>query len=223
MFKYSDYETETVNGMRWYITPDGALPSITTVLGITEPEEKKASLENWRNSLGRDKAAAHTKAAAEHGTMVHTLAERYLKKQEVFAPVNGKQIAQEDKNAFNSLKLKLNLINEVWAQEQAVYSPILEVAGRMDCVGEYRGVPSIVDFKTAGRVKNKADIADYELQLCFYAQAHNELYGTNIKQGVIIMAAAKGFPLEFIIDLPAKMDELCGRVAGFWSRVLADI
>jgi genome maintenance exonuclease 1 len=85
----------------------------------------------------------------------------------------------------------------VWGQECALYSPSLEVAGRCDLVGKYKGIPVIVDFKTAGRVKGHKDIGDYKLQLAFYACAHNEMFGTNIRDGVILMVAQTGFPMEF--------------------------
>lgn len=211
-------------GMRFYHTPHGAFPSITTVLGGSEPAEKTASLEGWRNSLGHAKAAAVTKASADHGTMVHLLVERSLKGEEVFAPVNGRPIPDQDKAAFNALKLKLRNITEVWGQEQSVYSPSLEIAGRFDCIGIYKGVPSIIDFKTAmNKIKGKADIADYELQLRFYATAHNELFGTDIQQGVILMVAQTGFPLEFVIDLRDKTAPLLERAAIFWEKTLSKL
>lgn len=223
-YPYVDYPAEMALGKRWYHTPHGSFPSITTVLGGSEPAEKTASLENWRNSLGREKAAKVTQDACDHGTMVHLLVERFLLGEDPYAPVNGLQIPGPDKSAFNALKLKLKQITAVWGQEQSVYSPTLEVAGRFDCMGEYKGVPSIIDFKTSmNKVKNKSDIADYELQLCFYAHAHNELYGTEVKQGVILMVAQTGFPLEFIIDLEPKLPELKGRIAIFWEKLLATV
>lgn len=223
-YPYVNYPTEMAIGRRWYHTPDGAFPSITTVLGVSEAPEKTASLENWRVSLGREKAAEVTKKSAEHGTMVHLLIERFLLGDAVFAPVNGMDIPNPDRSAFNALKLKLKLINEVWGQEQSVYSPTLEVAGRFDCIGEYRGVSSIIDFKTSmNNLKGKNDIKEYELQLAFYARAHNELFGTNVKQGVILMVAQTGFPLEFIIDLEPKYSELCDRIKLFWAKTLAGI
>jgi ATP-dependent exoDNAse (exonuclease V) beta subunit len=220
-FQYADYKTEQVNGLRWYITPAGALPSITTVLGVSEPAEKTASLNAWRTSLGQEKAAAHSKKATDHGSMVHLLAERFLKGEDVDAPVNGVPVSGVDKMAFNALKLKLKQINEIWGQEQAVYSPSLEIAGRFDCMGEYKKVPSIIDFKTAGRLKSRKDIEDYELQLLMYATAHNELYGTNVQRGVILMSSAGGMPQEFIVDFtPELMEKLKARVAIFWQKTL---
>jgi hypothetical protein len=219
-YPYVNYETENHAGLRWYLTPLGSMPSITTVLGVSEPPEKKASLEAWRVSLGHEKAAAHSKKATEHGTVVHLLAERFLKGEDVDAPVNGAPISGPDKAAFNALKLKLRQINEIWGQEQSVYSPYLQVAGRFDCIGEYKGVPSVVDFKTAGRLKSRKDIEDYAQQLCFYAVAHNELFGTEVEQGIILMSAAGGMPQEFVFDLGPEFEKLEKRISIFWEMIL---
>jgi genome maintenance exonuclease 1 len=222
-FPYVDYKAEMVKGMRFYHTPHGAFPSITTVLGGSEPPEKTKSLESWRLSLGNEKTNAVTQKACDHGTMVHLLIERHLAGEDPFALVDGQKSPQPDISAFNALKLKLKLINEVWGQEQALYSPSLEVAGRLDCVGEYKHVPSIIDFKTSmNKIKSKDDIKDYNLQLAFYARAHNELYGTDIKQGVILMVAQTGFPLEFIVDLEQHYPALQDRISTFWTKVLAN-
>ena len=202
----------------------GAYPSITTILGTTQPEEAVKALEGWRNSLGHDKAKAVSKKATDHGTNVHLLAERYLKGEDVFATINGMAVPDPDKAAFNALKLKLDKIDEVWGQEVPLFSKKYEVAGRCDLVGKFKGVPVIVDFKTASRVKGKADIKDYELQLIFYGDAHNEMFGTDIQAGVILMVAQTGFPMEFNVpftpELRAKLQE---RVNAFYKKIVESI
>lgn len=220
MFVYPEIEAELFEGKRFYHTVSGAYPSITTVIGHTEPEEKKASLEAWRKSLGAAKAKQVSDAATSRGTNVHLLAERYLKKQEVFAPINGVPIIDSDKAAFNALKLKLDKIDEVWGQEVPLYSNFYEVAGRCDLVGKFKGVPVIVDFKTAGRIKNRKDISDYELQLIFYGDAHNEMFNTNIQEGVILMVAETGFPMEFRVPFTDELRlKLATRVDEFNTRL----
>lgn len=218
MYPYPEIIATTNLRGRVYQCPAGHYPSITTVLGGTEPPEKKASLENWRNSLGHQKADEVSRKAAAHGTNVHLLAERYLKGEKVEAPIDGKPIPQPDLNAFNALKLKLNKVDEVWGQEVALYSDMLQVAGRCDLVGKYKGIPAIVDFKTASRVKKREDIRNYELQLTFYAIAHNEMFETDIKTGIILMVAETGFPMEFEVDLLDHYEELGQRVEAFHSR-----
>ena len=224
MFDYPDLDTVSELGMRWYQTPAGSLPSITTVLGHTVSAEKSQSLQNWRESIGEAEADRVSKEATDHGTMVHLLIERFLNGHDVYAPVPGAEITDRDRTAFNSLKLKLKLIDSIWGQEQALYSPSLQVAGRFDCIGTYRGIPSVIDIKTSKRVKNHSDIADYALQVAFYALAHNELFGTDIKQGVILMAVDGGFPMEFVIDIDSPLvQRLNERVHMFWNEVIPAI
>lgn len=219
-FEYSSLETETHAGRRWYLTPAGAFPSITTVLGYTEPEEKKESLKKWQESLGAVKAAAVSKAAVDRGTNVHLLCERYLKGEKVDAPINGQPVPYPDLQSFNALKLKLNKIDEVWGQEVALYSTSLELAGRCDLIAVYKGRPVIIDFKTSSRIKNTKDIHGYKLQLAFYAQAHNEMYGTDISEGIILMVAETGFPQEFRAELAEFMPELRDRASRFWQDAI---
>ncbi len=174
--------------------------------------------------MGHAEADAYSKKATDHGTMVHLLVERFLLGQEVEAPVDGLAVPTYDLGAFRALKGKLKNITAVWGQEQALYSSFLKVAGRFDCIGEYQGVPSVIDFKTSGRLKKREDISDYELQLSFYAAAHNELFGTDIKQGVILMVAGGGFPIEFKIDLNFELLLKLGeRIDQFWSTAVPPV
>jgi len=125
--------------------------------------------------------------------------------------------------AFNALRLKLDKIEEVWGQEVALYSSTIEVAGRCDLIGKYKGRSVIVDFKTASRVKGKKDIEDYNLQLAFYAIAHNEMFGTDIQHGVILMVSDLGFPQEFNVNLLDHYEELGKRVDSFWSKAINSV
>ena len=219
-FDYPDISTVSHSGQRWYDCPNGFYPSITTILGNTEPPEKVASLQNWKDSLGHVKAAEVSKKATDHGTNVHLLAERYLKKEQVDATINGQPVPTPDMAAFNALKLKLNKIDEIWGQEVALYSETIEVAGRCDLVGMYKGIPCIVDFKTSSRVKQRKDIEAYELQLAFYGIAHNEMFGTDINTGIILMVAETGFPMEFSVVLADQYEKLAQRVEKFWLAAI---
>lgn len=204
------------NGMRFYKTPHGKqYPSITTILGITCPDEKKQSLKNWQDSLGSEKAAAITKAAADRGTNVHLMIERYLKKEDV----QLNKFSAEDVNSFTALKLKLNQISDIEGQELPLYSDLLEIAGTCDCIASYKGIPSIIDFKTSSKIKSEKDIFDYKLQCTFYGAAYNELYNADINQGVILMTAATGFPLEFTFVLTDYLQELINRVDIFYQQL----
>lgn len=218
-FSYPELETITHNDQRWYDTPSGFFPSITTVLGFTEAPEKKASLKRWQESLGA-LAAQKTKAAIDRGTNVHLLCERYLKGEKLDAPIDGAPVKSEDMQSFNALRAKLDKVTEVWGQEVALYSSKLELAGRCDLICEYRGVPTIVDYKTSSRVKQHGDITNYKLQVCFYGQAHNEMFGTDIQQGIILMVAETGFPMEFKVRLSEHLPELQRRAQVFWQDAI---
>lgn len=222
-FTYSEIATTNELGLRWYETVKGTFPSITSVLSSTKSEEAAQSLARWRESLGAEKADAASKKATDHGTNVHLLAERYLKGEQVDALIDGEPVPEADLQAFRTLRVKLNKIDEVWGQEVPLFSTSYEVAGRCDLVGKYKGVPVIVDFKTAGRIKNKADIGDYFLQLAFYARAHNEMFGTNIQHGVILMVADSGFPMEFNVELAEYYPILEQRIAAFWEKTLNSV
>jgi CRISPR/Cas system-associated exonuclease Cas4 (RecB family) len=221
-FNYPHLTAAPFKGMRFYETPEGKFyPSITTVLGGTMPAEKQLALKNWQTSLGMDVAQKKTKDAADHGTAVHLLTERYLKKEPLQQA--GENIKFEDMAAFNALKLKLKKIEEIWGQEVALYSDILGVAGRTDLIGVYKGKPSIIDFKTSGRIKSEKDIEDYRLQLCAYAIMHNEMFNTDIQDGVILMTSAGGFPQEFNVDLSQYVEKLARRVDEFYAEHVSKI
>lgn len=219
-FPYPELTTVSHDNIRWYDCPNGFYPSITSILGATEVAEKRESLQNWRDSLGHSKADELTKRASDRGTAVHLLAERYLKKLPLEAPIDGKPVSNSDMESFNALRLKLKKVTDVWGQEVALFSESLEVAGRCDLIGVYEGVPCIIDFKTSTRVKKRQDINNYELQLAFYGLAHNEMFGTKIDCGIILMVAESGFPMEFKVNLPEHYESLKERAKRFWQFTL---
>lgn len=221
-FPYPELETETHDGGRWYLTPDGAFPSITTILGFTETPEKKASLKRWQHSLGIEKAAQVSKVATDRGTNVHLLAERFLKGQQVDLPIDGKPVPFADLEAFNALRVELKKITEVWGQEVCLFSKKVELAGRCDCIGVYKGLPVIIDFKTASRVKNHIDIGNYKLQVQMYGMAHNEMFGTDIQHGVILMVSGNGFPQKFMVPFTDEQEQVLIRKSReFWDFALS--
>lgn len=218
-FNYTEVSTSNEYGLRWYKTKYGSYPSITTILSFTQSEEEQKILETWRNSIGHEEAARVSKRATDHGTVVHLLTERFFKGEDLCAPIDGEPVSQNDMNAFNVLKSKLKGITEVWGQEAPLYSSLHRVAGRCDLIGVYKGVPVIIDFKTSSRIKSKEHIKSYELQLLFYADAHNEMFGTDIKRGVILMVAQSGFPLEFIVDFTPELRSLLStKIEHFYSK-----
>jgi ATP-dependent exoDNAse (exonuclease V) beta subunit len=217
-FDYPEMTTVPFSGMRFYETPSGKFyPSITTVLGGTASEEKTTALKKWQTSLGADKAQQKTQEAADRGTAVHLLCERFLNKEELFKP--NEKFNLDDVKCFNALKLKLNKVEEVWGQEVALYSDLIELAGRCDLLGIYKGKPCIIDFKTSVSIKNESRIEDYKLQLCAYSIMHNEMFNTNITHGVILMSSAGGFPQEFNVNLLDYVEPLIERINAFYKQL----
>jgi len=192
MFNYVDIPTlpdlqveTSATGKRFYITPNGdKYPSITTILGAKE----KPHLVKWRHMLGDKKADKETKRCADRGTAIHDMCEKYLFNVET----PTKNHTAEHIRGFNQLKFRLNKINNIRAQEVALYNDCLKVAGRVDCIGEYDGVLSIIDFKTSNNNKDHSMINDYFKQCTFYALAWEEMTGELIEDIVILMSVEKG-------------------------------
>jgi len=181
------------DGKRYYQLPDGTrLPSVTTVLAA-DPE-KKAAIAKWRQRVGAEEANRISKTATSRGTNLHTLCEKYLNNDPKYL-LGAMPDALE---MFKSIKPLLNRINNIHYQEQALWSVGLGMAGRVDCIAEFDGVLSVIDFKTSKRIKKKEDIENYFAQCVAYACMYEELIGTGIDQIVIIMAMTDGEPLLFV-------------------------
>lgn len=200
-------------GKRYYITPEGnQYPSITTILG----DQEKPWLTDWRNSLGPEKADKEMKRASERGDAVHKLAEIYL--NNALTSEITKQHKSELVNWFNKVKLNLNKIDNIRSQETALYSDVLKVAGRVDCIGEYEGTLSIIDFKTSTNSKVKEMIGDYYLQTAAYALMWEEMTGEHIDDIVIIMSVEKGMvPLIFKEKVHKYISPLMKRIRQYYK------
>ena len=185
---------ETTESGRKYFTPEGnAYPSITTVLSIIGKE----AIIAWRKRVGEEEANKVSRQASTRGTAVHKLAEDYVDNKEDW---KGKHMPANIAT-FNSIKPILDeKLNNVWMQEVFLYSDKLKTAGQVDCIGEWEGVLSIIDFKTSRRVKKKEDITNYFIQMCFYAAAFLERTGIAIKQAVVVMAVDDNEPLIFKVN-----------------------
>lgn len=187
----ADLQSETFpDGKRYYTLEDGTrLPSVTTVIGA----QKKQSIMEWRKRVGEAEANRISKFATGRGTNVHTLCEQYLNNE----PGYMKGAMPDAVEMFLSIKPHLNRIDNIHYQEQALWSKQLGMAGRVDCIGEFDGVLSVIDFKTSRRVKELAHIEDYFWQTAAYALMYEELIGQQIDNLVIIMAVEDSVPLIF--------------------------
>ena len=186
-FNYQPIPRVTVDGRRFYATPDGQrLPSVTTILDKTKSQEKIEILNNWRRRVGVENAQKITTEAANRGTRMHTYLERYIKEGAI--PPRGSNPFSWPSYvmAEEVIKQGLQHVSEFWGIEVPLYFPGV-YAGTTDGAGIHLNQESILDYKQTNRPKKREWIEDYFMQLCAYAEAHNELHGTQIKKGVVLM------------------------------------
>ena len=176
------------DGSRLYATPSGnKYPSVTTVTGLLN----KQSIMEWRKRVGEAEANRISSRAAKRGTAIHKLCEDYL---------NNEFVEPElfDVPMWNSLVPLLNRIDNVHCLETPLYSDHLQVAGTVDCIAEFDGKVSVIDFKTSSRIKSRDDITNYFMQCAAYAVAFEERTGVPVSRLVILMGVDNEDPLMFI-------------------------
>jgi len=202
------------NGQRQYTGDDNQpVPSVTTVLSDTGD---KTALINWRKRVGDTEANRISQEAAGLGTKVHNALEKYVLNEDYDISGNN-HISVMAKNMLDEMIDKgLSQVNEIWGVEVALIAKGL-YAGTSDAVGMFNGVESIIDFKTAKKIKKREWIEDYFMQGCAYALAHNEMFGTNIKQVAILMIDREGKYADFVIN-GDEFEEYCNK----WAMRLAD-
>lgn len=190
---------DTPEGRR-YATPDGQkLPSVTTILDATKSEESKKALMEWRKRMGPQKAQEITTEAAGRGTRMHKWLENYIKTGSTGDPGSNPYSIQSHKMAHSIIQQGLINCNEYWGTEVPLYFPSV-YAGTTDLCGVHAGSEAIMDHKQANKIKKREWIEDYFVQLAAYANAHNEVHGTNIRKGVIFMCDPNAVYAEFIIE-----------------------
>ena len=188
-FNYTQLKRASVDGKRLYTTPNGtAVPSVTTILDKTKSEEKRLALANWKKRVGEAKAQEIVTEAAGRGTRMHKYLENYCIEGELKNPGSNPFSKQANDMAKVVIEEGMCDMSEIWGTEVPMYFPEL-YAGTTDAVGLYNNEPSIIDFKQTNKPKKDEWVDDYKTQLVAYALAHNEVYGTNIKQGVILMCS----------------------------------
>ena len=183
-YDYKPIEKKSIEGKRKYLTPDGnAVASVTTVLDATKD---KTHLIAWRKRVGEKKAQEITTEAAGVGTRMHKYLEDYVETGEWPTPGSNPYAQQAHKMAEQIKENALAHVDEIWGSEVQLYVPQM-YAGTTDLVGQYKGQPAIMDFKQSNKPKKEEWIVDYFLQLVAYAEAHNEMFGTNIREGHVFI------------------------------------
>lgn len=189
-----------VNGKRLYETPSGEkLASVTTILDATKSEDQKAALDAWKQAVGETKAKEIVTEAANRGTRMHKYLEDYLLTGEFGKHGTNPHSKISWAMASEIVKHAFPHIDEFWGSEVGLYYEGL-YAGTTDCTGVWKGKEAILDFKQTNKPKQKEWIDSYFHQLAAYAEAHNKMFNTNIKTGVILMCAkpATNTKLEMI-------------------------
>jgi len=197
LYKYPRSIRETLKGGRHYDVNDEKLPSVTTILQATQSLEKAESLARWASRVGQIEADRIKNSAAKRGTAMHSYLETYLQGGKV---LDLRDVGREASSMAETIIAKgFNDLEEIWGVECTLHYPGL-YAGQTDMCGIYQGRESIIDFKQTNKPKKAEWIDDYKLQLVAYATAHDQVYGTEIEQGVILMCTPDNFFQRFIVN-----------------------
>ena len=197
LYEYPKSMRSVVKDERHYDIGSSKLPSVTTILSVTQSDEKRASLEAWKNKVGGIEAERIKNTAATRGTAMHSYLEMHL---------NGENLLDLTIEGLAARSMAQKIIDEglkdleeIWGNEVVLYYPDL-YAGQADLVGIYQGRDSIIDFKQSNRPKRDEWITDYYLQGAAYAASHDCIYNTNIEQIVILICTPDLFFQRFIIN-----------------------
>ena len=196
LYHYPPWSRSTTDGLRTYAVGKEKLPSVTTILQATQSDEKRASLARWKSKVGDTEANRIKNQAASRGTNMHLHLEKYILGQ------GHLDLTEEGKTAKSMAQTVIDKglddLQEIWGSEVTLWYPGL-YAGATDLVGTYDYEDSIIDFKQSNKPKRKEWIEDYCMQLAAYAMAHNQVYNTEITQGVILMCTPDNYFQKFQI------------------------
>ena len=218
-YVYPKSVRETLEGRLHYEINGGEkLPSVTTILSSTQDPEKAQSLNAWRDRVGEENATRIVDEAGARGTAMHKILERYVGEEGYI------DLTEVGKNAHNMamriIQQGLCNITEYYGLEATLFYPGL-YAGATDMVALHKGEMAIIDFKQTNKPKKREWIDDYCLQLAAYAVAHNYVYKTNIKKGVIMMCSKDNYYQEFVIEgeeFKKYMYQWLGKISKYYQQ-----
>ena len=194
--EFEDFEARIIDGKRYYFAPDGGrYPSVTTILG---EKKDKTHLERWIKNIGHERAEQIKVQAGNRGTAIHTICEDYLLNKDLYP----EDVMPSNIMTFSNIKPILDKrIGKIYAVEAPLYSKQLNTAGRTDCIADFDGVISIIDFKTSLKPKKEEWIEDYFLQTTCYSLMAEALSDLKIPQIVVIISVdEQPEPQVFIKD-----------------------
>ena len=197
IYSYPKTVRSSVDGVRKYSIGEEKLPSVTTIISKTQDASKTESLDRWKLRVGEVEAERIRNTAATRGTAMHTFLEHHIKGG------NALDLTDVGREASGMGQTIIDKgfpdLEEIWGVECTLYYPGL-YAGQTDMCGIYQGRESIIDFKQTNKPKKAEWIDDYKLQLVAYATAHDQVYGTKIEQGVILMCTPDNFFQRFLVN-----------------------
>ena len=197
LYEYPASMRTSIEGKRHYEITGKKLPSVTTILSATKSQEAIDSINRWKARIGEDQATRVKDQAASRGTNMHYHLEKYILGE------GHKDLTDEGQVAGDMAQVIIDKglgdLSEIWGSEVTLYYPGL-YAGATDLVGVYDYEDSIIDFKQSNKPKRDEWIEDYKLQLVAYAMAHDQVYGTRIEQGVILMCTPDNFFQRFLVN-----------------------
>tara|TARA_B110000459_G_scaffold194143_1_gene233207 strand:+ start:22 stop:696 length:675 start_codon:yes stop_codon:yes gene_type:complete len=189
--------TETINGKRYYVTPDGLkYPSVTTVTGLHSAKW----VAKWRAYVGEEQANKISGQAAARGSRYHNLQEDYINNLDITEKLE--KSTPLDKMMFNQTKEITDKIGDIYMLEGSLYSDDLCIAGRVDCIAEFAGKVSVIDFKTSTKAKSPSKIKNYFMQETAYAKMFEERYGVNIERIVTIVSVEETQTAQLFVENP---------------------
>ena len=197
LYKYPKSKRELLKGDRHYDVNDEKLPSVTTILQATQDAEKAEGIKRWTQKVGEAAAKRVLEQAAKRGTAMHSYLETYIQGGKI---LDLRDVGREASGMAETIIDKgFNDLEEIWGSEVTLFYPNL-YAGQTDLCGIYQGRESIVDFKSSNKPKRVEWIKDYKLQMVAYAMAHDQVYNTQIEQGVILMCTPDNFFQKFTVN-----------------------
>ena len=203
-FEILDYDfqslpTENIDGKRYYITPTGEkYPSVTSVTGLLNKE----AIKKWRKKVGEKQANKISTQAARHGTSAHQLFEDYIRNDNFEEKFKGAMPTTQQ--AFISVEKELNQIGTVHALESPLYSHNLQLAGRVDCIAEWEGEISVIDFKTSAKPKKTEWMQNYFIQETAYAKMFEDLTGKKVENIITLIAVSNGTS-QLFVEKPSEV------------------
>ena len=207
------------NGKHYYIDAKGdRLPSVTTILNTTKPQEDRDRLLNWRQRVGTEEANRISGTASRRGTQTHKHIQRYLQGLDTPCP-------EASRPYWESIKPVLENIDTVRLIESPVFHNDLSYAGVVDCVASYKGIPCVCEWKTADKPKGSIErLFDYPLQLTAYLGAVNHYYqdyDIKLNHALLVVAIPQTQAEVFWFENAAMNDYWLDwekRVAAYWKR-----